>query len=116
MKYLLLTIVAGTILYGCGNQLTTTGNWKNGSKELKLTQDNNFILSDSGHTMLSGIYTVVFDKMQFINSGNKLPQQCLKPGRYSFTLLNDSLQLTMQDDPCTERKFMLNMAYWKRSQ
>lgn len=114
MKYSIVITIVCAVFYGCGNQLTVSGNWRNGDKELQLTPDNNFILSDSGTTKLSGIYTLVFDKMQFINSGNNLVKQCMKPGRYSFTLANDTLQLTMQDDPCTERKLMLNKSNWER--
>jgi hypothetical protein len=114
MRYFIAIIIINTFLFGCGNQLSVSGNWKNSTMELQLTPDNNFILSDSGATKLSGIYTIVFDKMQFINSGNNIAKQCMKPGRYSFTLVNDTLQLTMQDDPCTERKLTLNGTYWNR--
>jgi len=115
MKSLTIIILICVLFYGCSDSLSIDGNWKNGTNELKLSKDNNYILLDSGSVKLKGLYALVFDKVQFINSGNDLALQCMKPGRYTFTLLNDSLQLTMQDDPCTERKFMLNGVYWEKS-
>jgi hypothetical protein len=115
MKYFIAVSILTVFFCGCSNQLSVSGKWKNGSRELQLTPDNNFILSDSGVTKFSGIYTVVFDNMQLINSGNNLSNQCIKPGRYSFTLADDTLQLTMRDDPCTERKLILNGTYWNKS-